>query len=259
MKDDLGKRMKEQYEVRTRTLLPRRTYTLIRLDGKAFHSFTKGMRKPYDEDLMSIMDKTTKILCEEIQGAKFGYVQSDEISILLTDFDNINTCAWFDGQVQKIVSVSSSIATANFNSLMLNKYWGYQNASTQKLAYFDSRVWTIPDPIEVENYFIWRQKDAVRNSIQMTAQSLYSHKELMGKSSNEQQEMIFQKGVNWNDMPDGFKRGRLIKKIHCYDTESDHPDPIYLGENWKIEDSFDFLKEREELSGLIPKIVTQLI
>jgi tRNA(His) guanylyltransferase len=254
MKDDLGKRMKEQYEVRTRTFLPRRTYTIIRLDGKAFHSFTKSMRRPYDEDLMKAMDNTTLKLCEEIQGSKFAYVQSDEISILLTDFENINTCAWFDGQVQKMVSVSSSIATANFNKIMLNQYFGISNAPTQKLAYFDSRVYTIPDPTEVENYFIWRQKDAVRNSIQMTAQSLYSHKELMGKSSNEQQEMIFQKGTNWNDMPDGFKRGRLIKQFSFFDSESGSPEPIYLGTNWKIESSFDFVKERGELIDLIPKI-----
>ena len=111
MKDDLGTRMKTQYEQRTRTWLPRRTYTIIRLDGKAFHTFTRGMERPYDERFMNAMDYTAMHLCLDIQGAVMAYVQSDEISILLTDFDKITTDAWFDGQVQKIVSVSASMAS----------------------------------------------------------------------------------------------------------------------------------------------------
>jgi len=239
MNDDLGKRMKGQYESRTRTFLPRRTYTLIRLDGKAFHTFTRGMKRPYDETLMKAMDDTAKFLCENIQGCQLGYVQSDEISLLLTDFDKITTDAWFDGNVQKMVSVSASMATAFFNDIFSNNIHG-------NLAFFDSRVWTIPDYVEVENYFVWRQKDAVRNSIAMTAQSLYSHTELNGKSSSEQQDMIHAKGQNWNDMPEGFKRGRTIYKSTCLDPEEEY-------ENWGIETP-DFLKNREILAGLIPKI-----
>lgn len=181
------------------------------------------MKRPFDEDFMNIMTETAKFLCEEIQGCKFGYVQSDEISLLLTDFDNITTDSWFDGNIQKIVSVSASMAAAYFNKELVRLKFGklnypnpefiqVMNVLNSPLAFFDSRVWIIPDPTEVENYFIWRQKDAVRNSIAMTAQSLYSHKELTGKSSSEQQEMIFQKGQNWNDMPEGFKRGRTISK-----------------------------------------------
>ena len=117
MKDDLGKRMKEQYEQRTRTYLPRRTYTIIRLDGKAFHTYTRGMARPFDQDFMRVMDETTKYLCENIQGCVMGYTQSDEISLLLTDFTTITTDAWFDGQVQKIVSVAASMATAKFNNI----------------------------------------------------------------------------------------------------------------------------------------------
>ena len=169
MKDDLGTRMKTQYEQRTRTWLPRRTYTIIRLDGKAFHTFTRGMERPYDERFMNAMDYTAMHLCLDIQGAVMAYVQSDEISILLTDFDKITTDAWFDGQVQKIVSVSASMATAFFNS-----YINYDTDDSQKkMAFFDARVFTIPDPVEVENYFVWRQKDAVRNSLAMHAQSLF--------------------------------------------------------------------------------------
>lgn len=209
MKDDLGKRMKEQYEIRTRTLLPRRTYTIIRLDGKAFHTLTRSCRKPFDRVLMRCMQETAKELCKEIQGAKFAYVQSDEISILLTDFETITTDAWFDGQVQKMCSVSASIATRAFNKATHDCLGQALHGSN---ALFDSRVFTIPDPIEVENYFKWRQQDATRNSVSMLAQSLYSHKELQGKNSSDMQEMCFQKGKNWNDCAFDEKRGAVIKK-----------------------------------------------
>jgi len=201
MKDTLGDRMKENYEDRTRIFLPRRTYTIIRIDGKAFHTYTKGLERPFDEKLINDMDETAMFLCKNIQGSKFAFVQSDEISILLTDFDDLTTDAWFDGNIQKMVSVSSSFATAKFNELRPGK-----------LAFFDSRVFTIPSNIEVENYFIWRQQDTTRNSISSVAQSLYSHKQLEGKNTNEQQEMIFQKGINWNDYAPKYKRGRFIEK-----------------------------------------------
>jgi len=257
MKDDLGNRMKENYEGRTKLSLPRRTYTIIRLDGKAFHTFTRGMKKPFDETFMAMMDKTALMLACEIQGCKMAYIQSDEISLLLTDFDKITTDAWFDGQIQKMASVSASIATAHFNMLMAlqkiqieKKDWPDIN-----LAYFDSRVFTIPDPVEVENYFIWRQKDAIRNSIAMTAQSLYSHKELNGKSSNDQQEMIHAKGQNWNDLPDGFKRGRTIylekTPTMCADS---FDQTVYYNSNWK-DGALDFLKNRSQLTKIIPRII----
>lgn len=210
MKDELGERMKGYYEDRTRLHLPRRTYTIMRLDGKAFHTYTKGFKRPYDLNLMRIMDQTTIALCERIQGVKMAFTQSDEISLLLTDFDSIKTDAWFDGNVQKMASVSASIATAHFNNGM------YLDedilAPMSKVAYFDSRIFTVPDLNEVVNYFIWRQQDATRNSIQMGAQALYSQKQLNKKDTSELQELMFQKGVNWNDYPVGFKRGRMILK-----------------------------------------------
>ena len=216
MKDDLGKRMKKQYESRTRTWLPRRTYTLIRLDGKAFHTFTRGMERPFDANFAEVMDETTRDLCNNIQGCKFAFTQSDEISLLLTDFDRIETAAWFDGNVQKIVSVSASMATAYFNHHFLPALSSFDS---QKLAFFDSRTWTIPDPIEVENYFIWRQKDAMRNAISMHAQSLYSPKELHGKSQVDMLNMILDvKGEDHNEMPKGFQWGRsFVKGIPSFD------------------------------------------
>jgi len=200
-KDSLGDRMKN-YESRFRYYLPRRAYTLIRLDGKAFHSYTKNLDKPFDLDFVEDMIKTTKYLCENIQGCKMGYVQSDEISLVLTDFDDIATEAWFDGNIQKICSVSASMATAKFNKLRL----------TSVLANFDSRVWSISDPWEVFNTILWRQQDATRNSIQMIAHSLASHSECQNKNSSELQELIFSKGENYNDYATHLKRGTFVYK-----------------------------------------------
>ncbi len=209
-KEAIGQRMKEDYESRTQTHLMRRTYTIIRLDGKAFHTYTKGFERPYDVNLMRIMDETAIKLCESIQGAKLAYVQSDEISILLTDFESPQTNMWFDGNVQKMTSISAAIATAHFN---IGMYLDEDIlAPMSKVAYFDSRVFQLPYAKETFNYFVWRQQDATRNSIQMGAQTLYSHKELNKKNTSELQEMMFQKGINWNDYPVGFKRGRLILK-----------------------------------------------
>ena len=209
-KDSIGDRMKNNYEVRTQTHLPRRTNTIIRLDGKAFHSYTKGFPRPYDTVLMDDMDRTAVELVKSIQGAKMAYVQSDEISIVLTDYDKLETDAWFDGNVQKITSISASFATGHFNSI--------RRYSCDKLAFFDSRCFTIPELSEVHNYFLWRQLDATRNSIQMGAQSMFSHAELQNKNTSELQEMMFQKGTNWNDYPSGFKRGRVIVKREIKDS-----------------------------------------
>lgn len=232
----LGDRMKKQYEDRSRIYLQRRTYTIIRIDGKAFHNYTIGLERPFDAKFCRDMDKTAEFLCRNIQGAQFAYVQSDEISILLTDFESISTEAWFDANLQKICSVSSSLATAFFNT-----------CRPGKLAMFDSRVFQIADRTEVENYFIWRQKDAVTNSIQSLAQSLYSASELNGKNCNQLQEMCFQKGANWNDIDSGYKRGRLIFKGLGI---SNAPDPNSL--IWNIKPSLDFLKQREVFENLIP-------
>ena len=231
MKDDLGKRMKEQYEYRTRYYLPRRTYTIVRIDGKAFHTFTKGMKRPFDENFIRMMDATAIHLCNNIQGCKLAYVQSDEISLLLTDNDKVTTQAYFDGNVQKIASITASLATQAFNAC----HWGTvlinnstsQERNTNCLALsancmagvcFDSRVFTIPDKEEVINYFIWRQKDCEKNSIQMVARSLYSHKQLHGKNGSQLQDMIHEKGQNWNNYPTGQKRGRCVIK-ECYEKD----------------------------------------
>lgn len=232
-KDSLGDRMKSYYEDRTRFLLSRRTYTIIRIDGKAFHSYTRGLDRPFDKKLISDMDDTACYVCANIQGAKMAFVQSDEISILLTDFDNLDTSAWFDGNIQKIVSVSASLATAKFNDLRPGK-----------LACFDSRVFTIPFREEVENYFIWRQQDATHNSISSSAQALFSHKELNGKSTDEMQAMLLQRGINWNDLPIEWKRGRVIKKEY-FEREG------ALRSQWASNGCPIFTKDRSYLKEII--------
>ena len=221
IKDSLGDRMKENYENRAKTYLVRRMPVIIRLDGKAFHTFTKGLKKPYDEIFHNAMNATMKYLCENIQGCKLGYTQSDEITLLLTDYDTLTTAAWFDYNVQKICSVSASMATMKFNDVFSELYHKilfeeedptanpYLNVLFDKLnkAMFDSRCFNIPKE-EVTNCFIWRQQDATRNAIQMLGQCNFSHKELQNKSCNDIQDMLMlEKGINFNDMPTEFKRG----------------------------------------------------
>jgi len=231
-KDSLGDRMKSFYEDRFKTFLPRRAYTLIRIDGKAFHTYTRGLKRPFDIDFVEDMDKTAMYLCQNIMCAKFAYVQSDEISILMTDFDTLNTDAWFNNNLQKMVSVSASMATSSFNKYRLSR----STPETMRWAEFDSRVFQIPSKTEVENYFIWRQQDATRNSISSLAQSMYSHKQLLGKSSSDMQELCFQKGVNWNDLDTKLKRGRFID---------------YIDTKWQSLECPVFTKQREFLSSRI--------
>jgi tRNA(His) 5'-end guanylyltransferase len=216
---NLGDRIKKFYEDRSKTFLNRGMITIIRLDGKSFSKLTSKLNKPFDDTFANFMDATAIYLCENIQGAKFAYVQSDEITIVLTDFDKLNTNAWFDYNVQKMVSVSASLATAKFNQLRL-----FLDPQSE-LAQFDSRVFQVPNINEMVNTIIWRQQDCTRNSISMAASSLYTHKELNGKSSSNKQEMMFQKGVNWNDYKTKFKRGLIIKK-HVFQSEALNGDDV---------------------------------
>lgn len=198
----LGDRMK-RHEAAYRTVLPRRTYTVIRVDGRAFHTYLRGAVKPFDLQFMEDMDAVAEALCEEITGSVFAYIQSDEISILVTDFASAATEPWFGGVTAKWISVSASLATAVLNA-----------RRPTRRALFDSRVFTLSDPTEVAAYFLWRQRDAVRNSVSMTAQAHFSHKRLNGVDTNGMQELLYAElGLNWNDFPDGCKRGRVT--VRC--------------------------------------------
>ena len=230
VKDALGNRMKTYYEEIPKIKLMRRTPVIIRIDGKAFHSFTKDFEKPFDMVLIKSMQETTKYLCENIQGCVFGYTQSDEISLVLIDYKKLNSSAWFDYEIQKMCSVAASMATMIFNKYfehyVENLYYNTKVAMTNEeekqwfdlyskhfhSAMFDARCFNIPRE-EVTNCIYWRQLDATRNSIQMMGQANFSHKELQGKTCNMIQDMLMtKKGINWNDLPAYLKRGTAVIK-----------------------------------------------
>lgn len=226
--DDLGVRMKTFYEQIPKTKLMRRCPVAIRIDGRAFHTFTRGFQKPFDEVLIKSMQETMKYLCENIQGCVLGYTQSDEITLILVDYKKLTSSAWFDYEVQKICSIVASMATMAFNKIFRDNVGDYlyenyddqyladyikilQNA-VDKGAMFDARCFNIPKE-EVTNLVYWRQLDASRNSIQMVGQDCFSHKELQNKSCNDIQDMLMtQKGINWNDLPTYQKRGSCCVK-----------------------------------------------
>lgn len=258
MKINLSDRIKN-YENCYRFKMLKKTIVIIRLDGRSFSKYTKNLNKPFDDGFSEDMDSTAVYLCENIQGAKFAYTQSDEISIILTDFDNLESEAWFDYNVQKMVSIAASLATAKFNELRLirkckNNYNSITSADIQnnKLAMFDARVFQVPTPYEMVNAMILRQQDCTRNSISMAASSCYSHKELEKKSGNEKQEMLFQKGINWNNYAPKYKRGVVIKKVK---TPANTPNgELVMRNKWKTCDTPIFTEDKEFLFNLIPKI-----
>jgi len=199
--------MKENYENRYRIKLTRRTPVILRLDGRAFHTLCRQMEKPFDKNFIDGMVHSARIVCEEIQGAKCAYIQSDEVSILLTDFDQLNTSAWFDYNLQKLVSVTAAMMSVNF-SRWLSQMFGIN------YAVFDCRVFNIPKE-EVCNYFIWRQKDWMRNSVQMLASSVFSHKELQNKKVPDMLKMLRETGMNWHELEPIYRNGTfLYRKIN---------------------------------------------
>jgi tRNA(His) 5'-end guanylyltransferase len=260
IRDDLGTRMKTFYENIPKTRLMRRTPVAIRLDGKAFHTFTKGFQKPFDIVLMDAMQNTMKYLCENIQGCVFGYTQSDEITLILIDYQKFTSDAWFDYEVQKMASVSASMATMAFNNFFesnvakenriftdewldngdfnpkykdkeLQKLWLTHKRASEKGAMFDARCFNIPKE-EVTNLIYWRQLDATRNSIQMVGQANFSHDELQGKTCSMIQDMLMtERGINWNNFIIPCKRGTACIKVGKKVTENVEREPQPFGED----------------------------
>lgn len=260
IRDDLGTRMKTFYENIPKTRLMRRTPVAIRLDGKAFHTFTKGFQKPFDIVLMDAMQNTMKYLCENIQGCVFGYTQSDEITLILIDYQKFTSDAWFDYEVQKMASVSASMATMAFNNFFesnvakenriftdewldngdfnpkykdkeLQKLWLTHKRASEKGAMFDARCFNIPKE-EVTNLIYWRQLDATRNSIQMVGQANFSHDELQGKTCSMIQDMLMtERGINWNNFIIPCKRGTACIKVGKKITENVERVPQPFGED----------------------------
>lgn len=274
--DDLGIRMKENYENISKTKLMRRTPVAIRVDGKAFHTFTQGFQKPFDDLMVKSMQTTMKYMCENIQGCVLGYTQSDEITLILVDYKKLNSSAWFDYEVQKLCSVAASMATMAFNKFFYNMVMeetaggeftegiaGIHLNAAEKGAMFDARAFNIPKE-EVTNLIYWRQVDAKRNSIQSVGQAYFSHKELDKKSSDMIQCMLFEERcINWNDYPTHLKRGSCCVKnkivIESNDVVAtaqlrnttanenswiiDNEIPIFKGEGRKYIDDLIFVGE----------------
>jgi len=190
--DSLGDRMKT-YE--SKLFLTRRMPVIVRIDGRAFHTYTKRANKPFDNDLIDCMVESAISVANDMQGFKVGYIQSDEASFLLTDYDHIETEAWFANNLQKIVSVSASTMTANFNSNAFSSPSLFFRMGG--LATFDSRAFVIPVS-DVTNYFLWRAKDWERNSLQMYARSMFSSKQLHGKNREDMFEMLKAIGKDWH-------------------------------------------------------------
>lgn len=265
--DELGLRIKNNYEKISQTKLMRRCPVLLRLDGRSFHSFTRGFKRPFDNILVESMQKTMKYLCENIQGCVLGYTQSDEITLVLIDYKKLNSDAWFDYRTDKMCSIAASMATMTFNKVFAKNveelrkkessyYTRVLKEAVEKGAMFDCRCFNVPKE-EVTNAIYWRQLDATRNSIQMVGQANFSHTELQNKSCNDIQDMLMlQKGINWNDFPTHLKRGSCCIKEE-YKDSSVLPDmqvtrtrwiidmeiPVFKGENRNYIDSLIYVGE----------------
>lgn len=204
MSDSLGDRMKNNYELPAQRYLTRRVPVAIRCDGRSFHSYCTGFDKPFDKDIIEAMTAAAVAVAEEMSGFKIGYVQSDEATFILTDYDNVYTQAFFDYNQNKLESVVASAMTAYFNNYM------HSNSITNKLAMFDARSFNIPEN-EISNLLLWRAKDWERNSISMYCRSFYSHKQMEGKNKDDQHEMLFSLGKNWSvDLSDAEKNGTFL-------------------------------------------------
>lgn len=264
--DDLGTRMKQYYEQVPKFRLYRRTPVAIRIDGKAFHTFTRGFAKPFDEVLGNAMVRTMEYLCKNIQGCVFGYTQSDEITLLLIDYQTFETEAWFDYELQKICSVSASMATMAFNKFFAEEirewtrlhetvtehcdvcYSEWDDEKNKELSHiywrayhkgamFDSRAFNIPKE-EACNLVYWRQLDATRNSIQMVGQANYSQNVLQGMCCNNIKTMLeVDKGIIWDNYPTRWKRGVAWTK----ETGVDYEMPILKGEDRKYVDELIYI------------------
>ena len=264
--DELGKRMKDYYENISKIKLTRRTPVIIRLDGKNFHTFTRGFKKPFDEILIKSMQETMKYLCENVQGCVLGYTQSDEITLVIIDYQNLNTSAWFDYDAQKICSISGSMATLAFNKSFTKnaeefmsdcaadyemkglygkgtleyELCGRYQSAIQKGAMFDARCFNIPKE-EVVNCLYWRQIDVIRNSVQMVGQANYSSKQLDGKSCNRIKEMLLsEKNIDWDSLPIYQQRGSCcIKKTYYPDMTNTK----LMRTHWVIDNEIPIFKD----------------
>lgn len=269
-RSDLASRMKSFYEEVSKTRLLRRIPTVIRIDGRVFHTFTKGFVQPFDDVLIDSMHETMKYLCENIQGCVLGYTQSDEITLILTDYKELTSDAWFNYEVQKVCSIVASMATMTFNKAFAKNVKNFDlktayngdteenkrlsriyNKAVEKGAMFDARFFNIPRE-EVTNLIYWRQLDASRNSVNMVGRAYFSHKELLNKSCSQIQDLLMTKGINWNNYPTYQKRGACcVKREVVSNKESDIPYPLKVmlpqtivktSKEWIVDDDIPIFK-----------------
>lgn len=236
---NLSDRMKS-YEKDFRTKLPDRFPVIMRLDGRTFGTFTRGCKKPFDDTLIHAMNECATILCTEIQGAQIAYVASDEISIFIHNYKRFDSQAWFGNQVQKMCSVAASIASVAMSFESMKIFGAY------KLAHFDARVFIVPET-DVVNYFLFRQQDWTRNSVQMLARSYYSQNQCHGQNNSALQDMIHDKGDNWNDLATHLKRGRCIVKESYESPNTDGwyglPNDVAMRSRWVVDNKIPIFSQ----------------
>lgn len=242
------------YEEATGHQLLRRMPVIIRVDGKAFHTLTKQItpdKDPTSEHGFSVrmhnlMNNVSVRMWQNIQNAVMTYTQSDEISILLKDWTNLETQQWFDGKVQKIASVSAALATAHFNKLWLDMF-GISESEKHNLPLFDARVFNVPID-DVVNYFIWRQKDAMRNSINFIARKHFSHKQLHGVNIKDTLAMLHDVGVDWNARPLWEQRGSCVVRnpLSTYEPWRSDVAPYLIDDNIPV-----FTEDREYITEFL--------
>lgn len=246
----------KQYEDVSRSYLQleNEDVMVIRVDGRAFHTYTKGAKEPFDEMLQSAMNEVARDLCENIQGARIAYVQSDEVSVVVVPGDKEKSSVWFDGNIQKICSITAAIASTRMTLESPRIF------DRMKIAQFDSRVFALPHA-EVVNYLIWRQSDATRNSVQMLARSLFSHKQLNNKSCETMKEMVREKGQPWEQQASGSVRGRVVVQVRrqervefvdkrTKEVKSTVAERTHWIADWDIP---DFVRDREYITNRIQK------
>ena len=216
MEQTLGDRMK-QWENAYRSVVEPHSYLMLRLDGRAFHTYTRGLSRPFDAELVAAMDATMVALCEEIDGVRLAYCQSDEISLVVTDWRHGAPTPgnptglrlsepWLGGVVAKILSISAAVASVEFNDVRVGQ-------SQRAGAVFDARLWTFPGDeqgqAEVGNYLLWRQRDAIKNSVTMAASAVFSRRRLHGVNSEEKHRLLVEAGKPWEGLPAGYRQGRV--------------------------------------------------
>jgi tRNA(His) 5'-end guanylyltransferase len=216
------------YEQAAHYVLPRRLPLIIRVDGRAFHTYTKGLEKPVSRPFFEAMGDVAKALCQEVQGAQLAYIQSDEISILVHTYRRLSTTPWVDNDLQKIVSLTAGIASSAM-TLKSESVFGHV-----KRAIFDSRAFVLPEA-EVANYFVWRQKDAIRNSINGWGQHCFSQKQIHGTSTLELTEMCRQLGKPWESLPEWQQNGACCYHQDGIGWNFDEQLPIFTTDRHYVE------------------------